>query len=107
MSKNPYLDYTTMDALIRGGKPYDVITEKCHCSRSTVVKRARDIGCQRKKTGRPRPVSKPMEKCFDYLAALRAGFPQTKKPLEDLSSYMQGNGESGVRVHSKGHGGAL
>ena len=93
-----------MDALIRGGKPYDVITEKCHCSRSTVVKRARDIGCQRKKTGRPRPVSKPMEKCFDYLGWLRGAGFQQEKPLEGLSSYIQGSscGDPIPRVTARG-----
>jgi transposase len=101
----PYLDYTEMDDLIRGKKwTWDQIAARCHCSKSTVVRRAREIGCQRKRKGRPRHVSEPREPHFNYLAALRAGFPTDKRPLEGLSNYMQGpyGDEAGTFRHGRG-----
>ena len=91
MMGGPRINYTKMDRLIRARvKTLDQIAAEIHCSKSSVVTYAREIGEQRKKTGRPRTPVEPREKSFDYLGALRAGFPEDVRQNEGLSSYMQG-----------------
>jgi len=89
----PRINYKKMDKLIKAKKKtWDQIAAKMPCSKSAVVNRAAKIGEQRfkTKTAQSRIPSEPRTKSFDYLAALRAGFPTDKRQNEDLSSYVQG-----------------
>ena len=89
----PRINYKKMDKLIRSGKSWKQIGIELKCSKSAVVNRAAAIGEQRWKVAPKRIPSKPRTKSFDYLAALRAGFPADKRQNEGLSSYVQGVGK--------------
>ena len=85
----PRINYKKMDRLIRAKKKtWDQIAAKMSCSKSAVVNRAAKIGEQKWRVAPKRIPSVPREKGYDYLAALKAGFPTDKRQNEDLSSYV-------------------
>ena len=85
----PRINYKKMDKLIRSGKSWKQIGIELKCSKSAVVNRAAAIGEQRWKVAKVRIPSEPRTKSFNYLAHLRHPKENTR-PLEGLSSYVQG-----------------
>ena len=88
----PRINYKKMDKLIRSGKSWKQISIELKCSKSSVVNRAAAIGEQRWKVAKVRKHVEPRGKSFDYLAHLRKPKENTR-PLEGLSSYVQGVGK--------------
>ena len=85
----PRINYKKMDRLIRSGKSWKQISIILKCSKSAVVNRAAKIGEQRWRVAPKRIPSVPRKKGYDYLAHL--GQPEeSTRPLEGLSSYVQG-----------------
>ena len=85
----PRIDYKKMDRLIKAGKSWKQIGITLKCSKSAVVSRAAAIGEQRWKVAKVRKHVEPRVKSQDYLAHLRKQKENTR-PLEGLSSYVQG-----------------